>query len=364
MATTINYDYDPRKQFLKQELTKVEGRPTQASLRTTYRDLKTNLRRIYSPNGCGTRGLLRLFYDLATYNALHPTLVATPFADPVHPGIAPIIPPNSNTANINRILQEYNSKLNQKIIQDNTDKAATEQLMAAVDPTYYQILEDPEDGYTDLTLNQLVTHLTTTYGEITTDDLNANEKRLEQQWSSSQPLEDLWTQAKQAQAFAKDHDPISEIRLVRSCTNNLESSGVFDHALRKWRAKATADQTWANLQSHFNEANTERLRDLTSGQYSANKVKVEHQDTNACQPCYQGATPMFYCWSHGLGFKPDHTSKTCQARQKGHQTTATFYNMMGGCNRIWRVRDERPVWKPNHILKKEAENKENAAPGG
>ena len=132
MATNINYDFDPRRQFLKQELTKVEGRPTQASLNATYKDLKTNLRRIYSPNGCGTRGLLRLFYDLTTYNAI-PALAQSQFADPTHPGAAPNIPNNASAAHINRILQEYSSDLNQFIIQ--ADKAATEQLMSAVDQT-------------------------------------------------------------------------------------------------------------------------------------------------------------------------------------------------------------------------------------
>jgi len=43
---------------------------------------------------------------------------------------------------------------------------------------------------------------------------------------------------------------------------------------------------------------------------------------------------MIYCWTHGLGFNPMHTSATCDKPANGHCITATATSMQGGKNII------------------------------
>lgn len=373
MATNIQYDFDPTPQFVHKELTKVEGRPNHMKLKEVYKQTKSNLRKVHSPAGCGTKGHLRLFYPLATYNAL-PALAATPWVDPVNPGARANIPPAAGTAQINRILTDYTTQMNQFIIQENTDKAALQLLMDAIEPTYYQVLEDPDEGYADIRLRDLVQHLNTTYGEVTPDDLTANEANLDKQWTPSQPLEDLWKQCTDCQAFAADHDPITNNRLIRAATDNLEKSGVFDNALRKWRERPRADHTWPNLITHMTAANKERLRKKTTGEFAATVKKtpttIDPHSTESLLAALLAVNqnhpllnkenmppPMYYCWSHGLGYNPEHTGYTCTETEPGHKKEATQYNMMGGCNRIHRLEGEVPVWKYKYKPRKQNKNK-------
>ena len=60
----------------------------------------------------------------------------------------------------------------------------------------------------------------------------------------------------------------------------------------------------------------------------------------------QSMTCTHYCWTHGLGRDPNHTSQTCTRQAHGHCTNATLDNMMGGNASIRRARGERAVYRP------------------
>lgn len=55
---------------------------------------------------------------------------------------------------------------------------------------------------------------------------------------------------------------------------------------------------------------------------------------------------MGFCWTHGLGFDPNHKSCTCNRPAPGHQVEATLQNMMGGNPRIRRKPGDRQVYVP------------------
>ena len=149
---------DMKQHFTNQELTKIQGRPTRTSLSTLWKELKANLRKIYSTNGCGTRGHLRLFYGLTAYNAL-PTMTANKWVDPVHSGATPVIPIGANQTTVNRILQEYKSNLLMFNTQETAIHICTQMVMNAVEVTYYQALEDPDEGYAEVNLINIMDHL-------------------------------------------------------------------------------------------------------------------------------------------------------------------------------------------------------------
>jgi len=135
-----------------------------------------------------------------------------------------------------------------------------------------------------------------------------------------------------------------------------------------WHIKPVANQTLVEFRDHFTNKNKEPLRKLTTSQlgfHTANAATsgtqlsladtmTEHsanaaismqrsppQTTIPCTP--RTPTPhvitddgvnMFYCWTHGLGFNPTHTSATCDKPASGHCLTATATSMQGGKNII------------------------------
>ena len=200
----------------------------------------------------------------------------------------------------------------------------------------------------------MLNHLDATYGIVTADDLVDNIARLEAQWSPIQPLENLWSQIIQAQLYAAAHDPISEQTAVRAAITNLTNSGVFTDALKDWRKRPAAQQTWVNVVIDFNLADTERLRVLTSAQAGyqqhANLAKQPDIDDNKENNTRAASITMAYCWSHGLGRNLKHTSKTCTAPEPGHCKEATVENMLGGMNLIRRKNGERQVFVAGEVV--------------
>ena len=71
--------------------------------------------------------------------------------------------------------------------------------------------------------------------------------------------------------------------------------------------------------------------------------------TNAGTPVTQDQFANWgYCWTHGFGKDPTHTSATCTRRAENHDTTATIHNMKGGNATIRRQRGDRQIYcNPN-----------------
>ena len=173
---------------------------------------------------------------------------------------------------------------------------------------------------------------------------------MEKPWSPTQPLCELWEQLQTAQEIAEDaEDPISERQAMASALRNLEKAGVLEDAIRDWHKKPTADWNINNFENHFDRADKERRQKATIGSegYSANKAEAEKENKAEPKPNERytdkySPTGWHFCWSHGLGTNPKHTSATCTSCLEGHQKAATFENMMGGCVQIQRISNDKP----------------------
>jgi hypothetical protein len=233
------------------------------------------------------------------------------------------------------------------------DGAIKAQIIQAVPE--YTIAGQKDDliGFGAVTAQELLTHLVTTYGGITEDDMADNIEAAQEPWDQDTTMESMIARINECAAFASaGEDEFSDAQKIRFFLKALEKSGVMDEALKDWRKKATGDRTWANLPAFFISANKERLR--------ANKITASRiQQANAVNETKEAATtktskkitkldsaPKHYCWTHGLGRNPNHTSATCTAPAEGHVQDATVENMQGGNDRIQRSRGEKQVFKP------------------
>jgi hypothetical protein len=330
-----------------------DEKPNNASLKLLHKELNANAMSISSLRGSGQHGHLALTVPAATY--LH--LATAAFINPTHPGQAPVHVANATGNQITETNRQFNSDLKEFQIFTSVEASLRKQLIAAVPTTFIDELSDDVLGYANTTTLALLTHLDTTYGTITSDDLDKNLADLHRAWSTEQPIEDLWKQLRACIVFAHAIDPISEATAVRAATQNLEKTGVFTVAIKDWRKLTPNQHTIAQLKTHFNQADKERHRNLTSRDagFAGAATRPATQPNSEPNPnplpnlCPLPASPLsrfHYCWSHGLGPNVRHTSQTCRAQAPGHRPTATVNNMLGGCNLIHRRRGEEPLYQP------------------
>lgn len=336
----------------------LEDKPTFANLKVIHQQLNANAMAIPSSRGGGVHGHLALVIPTAQFDAIPATI---PWQEPVHPGAAPAHAAAATSAQITETNRAYKANLDEFLLYVATSTALKKLLLAAVPDTFVELLKDDALGYANVTTLQLLNHLDTTYGTVTPDDLAANLATMDALWSPTQPIEDLWNQIRACQRYAAPHDPISDATTVRSAIANLNASGVFTDALKDWRKKPVADQTWANLLLHFNKEDRERRRQLTASDAGyANAAKQSMPSAPTTKTPSSGATMiagMKYCWTHGLNVS--HDSRACSNPQTGHCHTATADNMQGGNCMIKRRPGERGLWK--RPPKANAENVPGAA---
>ncbi|CAB9516291.1 expressed unknown protein [Seminavis robusta] len=330
--------------FAKATLTAIppDEKPTYNSLKTIHQELNDNAMAINSTLGGGHYGHLGLVLPPIKYNDLPNTI---PWVNPLHPGEAPVhgvAPTGPQITETNRVYAANETKF---LIYRATETALKKQLIEAVPDTFIKTLKHDMYGYAQVTVLSMLNHLDRTYGTVGPQDLSDNMKRMTAEWSPTQPIEDLYNQVKDAQKFAADHDPITDKHAVRAAIDNLENSGVFTNALREWRQKEMEEQEFTHMERHFNAADKERRRILTTKEMGFANKAIEKNNTNATPSVNVGGTPMYYCWSHGLSTNEKHTSATCSKKQPGHRADANGDNMHGGCCIIRRRAGEKAVYR-------------------
>ncbi|CAB9516435.1 expressed unknown protein [Seminavis robusta] len=343
MKTLRPYWHDPTQIFIHTTLSPITGRPDYTSLKRLEKENKDNARRVFSSRG--DEGHLRLCYTLKDYNA-RANIAGNIWIDPVNPGPRPNIPIDATEAQVCLAVVNHHYEFH---LYHSTENALLKKAMEAVEEVYYKALEDPDLGYYQIKYIDFIQHLRETYGELDDDDLSNNIKRMNAPWTPTQPIQQLFNQIKNAQAFARDHDIISEKTAVRSAMTNLENSGAFPRDMKEWRLKPEADHTWNNFKIHFTAANKERLRTITTKEAGfhdqANKANQPQKDNPYIVRDSNGKEIMAYCFSHGLQWDLTHTSMTCRNRHKDHNEEATVSNMCGGLNRIKRQPGEVAIFK-------------------
>jgi hypothetical protein len=119
-----------------------------------------------------------------------------------------------------------------------------QQILLAVQPLYYQDLQNNEFGYADVTIPALLAHLTTTYGQLTLADLESNRTKLTEQWNPDEPLENLWKRIRIIRSVAvAGGSAITDGSTIELTLEALQKAGVYDHAVTTWYDKDNIDHT-------------------------------------------------------------------------------------------------------------------------
>ena len=334
--------------FPHAELTKIKGKPSAATIKQLKKELYANARSVHSDRGGGVNGYLGTVMPAASYFIR----AGTPFIDPIHPGGTQA--PHLAGATGNQIIETnriYDKAKTEYSTFSLVKESLRQQVLNAVNPLYYQALEDDDFGYADVTIPQIMLHLQTTYGTVNATDLVNNRNSMADAWTPDEPFENLWKRIRIIQQIAiAGTEPISNEATIELTLTALRKAGVYDHAIITWEDKEAIDQTWTNFELHFIKQEKLRQKKLTAaaaGYHGANKATIippddqpppEHiaaaaqghnKDTQQCD-----GTELFYCWSHGLGINPEHTSKTCTNTLPNHVHASTLMHRKGGSTLI------------------------------
>jgi hypothetical protein len=230
---------------------------------------------------------------------------------------------------ITEVNRAHLSNLTQYNAYREIENGLKDMIIAAVPKTFIQVLENQLFGFSQVSALQILTHLDTTYGRVTNQDLAHNLEQMNKQWDPSAPLEDLWTQIQVARNYAATTSEITDTNALLSAEKNLLNSGVFTTAFDQWRIKPAADQTYDNLMIHFNNADINRLhaKTVTQAGYTATHTGDDKENAPGTIKGWH------YCWSHGVN--QTHMGKACRNPKEGHINNATIANLQGGCNLIF-----------------------------
>jgi hypothetical protein len=338
--------------FPHPELTPITGKPTAATIKQLKKQVYANARSVYSDLGGGLNGHLGVVMATAPY-VLRAGQV---FVAPIHPGPQAQHAANATQAQIIAADRAYDRNKTEFAKYNTVRESLKQQILTAVSPIYYQDLEDDDFGYADVTVPTILTHLTTTYGQLTAADLENNRSKLTEQWNPDEPIEDLWKRIRVIRSVATaGGTAITDGATIELTLDALQKAGVYDHAITTWYDKDTDDHTWPNFILHFNKHEKERHRKMTAraaGFHGANNAQAPVTDDEADQQVNNATTQptsfqsnnitLYYCWTHGLSRNADHTSSTCANKADHHHDNATVDNRMGGVNKISFGRSGKP----------------------
>jgi hypothetical protein len=256
------------------------------------------------------------------------------------------------------------------ILYHNADTALRNLLIAVVPPIFLADQRDPMTGFGNKTVLQLLTYLHTTFGSISEKDLELNTARMQLQWKPPTAIKAFFLQLENGVSFTTlGHDAPTKPTVLQWAYNNIEKTGRFDIACRKWRQMDSSTRNWMAFKRHFKATDKDLRRMDTTGTagYHGSAHSVQTTSTlltttqvalvaseqalaralaqaslssgstgtsaaniSAITPATYGARPRGYCWTHGHTTNSNHTSATCNHRGDGHQATTTTSHPVGG----------------------------------
>ena len=355
----------PALVFPKEVLTPLKGKPDATSLQILQQEIYQNARAVPSFLGGGQLGHLGLVMPAAEY-LLRPAAQA--FILPVPPGLMAAQPQGATASQLFEVRRLHDHDSLVFATYQSVRNALTNQILAAVEPTYLLALCDADFGFSDVLPSTMLTHLKTTYGQLTGLEIERNRARLSAAWDPASPIESLWgriTEIRRIAAVAGQ--PIDDRAVIALVLPMFERTGLFLHAINFWNSLEANEQTYAFFVTHFTRANKLRVTNLTAGDLNYADANIattapsalaavtppRNNDTGSTTRmttpvgAIAESTQMYYCWSHGLSTQSRHTSASCRQPKPGHKKEATIFKRFGGCNTFRTKEDQVTRDTPN-----------------
>ena len=192
--------------------------PTFETIQPALVQLNANTTSILTTGDDGTLGHLVLTIGRTAYQALRLGNVDHP--PPAAPPAAPNFPQNSTRTQISEACRDFDDTVREFKLYHTVDTVLKQQILDSIDDKYVNIHKNCNTGYARVTTRTLIEHLLHTYGQIRPDDLINNEERMKCKWDAATPIEIMFSQIDDGQAYATSGDiPYMDAQIVRMAYN-------------------------------------------------------------------------------------------------------------------------------------------------
>jgi hypothetical protein len=194
-------------------MTRILDKPSHNHLKQLKRKLTANLMAVSCPWG-HNKGHLGLLQDPVLYLQRNSAAFTIPAAAPP---AYPIIVASATTAECKEQRANNISACKAWSTYMIVHTITRDQFAASINDVYYATLNDPTEGLNAVTLRRLVTHIRTTYAQISQPDLNNNITNSNQRINPNLPLVIYTFKQEKCKMFVQDAGmPISKEMMVRT----------------------------------------------------------------------------------------------------------------------------------------------------
>lgn len=179
---------------------RIHGKPTYSTLKTLKKQLKANATAVVSDLGGGQHGQLGLVLPAADYALIS----NVPYVRPVHPGLL-VIPNGTAHHEAVRLQDEHHENIRLFCETNQVEKALLiKQIVASVDREFLEELCDKNTNTINMTVPEILDHLSTHYGLVDSKVLNQEDSKLKNyMWNiNDPPIQTLQTLLQQLQLVA------------------------------------------------------------------------------------------------------------------------------------------------------------------
>jgi hypothetical protein len=263
--------------FLHPILPTVQGHPDYQTMHVIRKLLQANSRAIDTYLDGGTLGHLGLMVSYVSYAVIAPETEAGPtlWVSPTAPGRAPANT-DGTAAKISTAPHIWEEEVQTYRTYTSVQQSLKKQIINAFEPMYLDVLNDDMVGFANISAQDMLDHLFTTYGNITTVDLENNFEHMRQAWDPQQPVESLFKQIQDCADYSEAGGVlIGHPQQINVGYTKIFATGHFMSACFRWNEKPLADKTWAHFKAHFSTAHRQHKQmqgesAATDGYHSAN----------------------------------------------------------------------------------------------
>jgi hypothetical protein len=171
-------------QAFTEPITKIINRPRHATIKIFLRELKINARSVRCNTGGGKHGYVWMLVDDTTWLA-RSGITALPTI-PTDPSTCTA---NGTAAERDAARWEWEEKKYAWQYYVNMEVAFQKLIKTNIHSDYLDELADPDEGLVDVTPLEMLTHIIKQYGQITEEEIEANESQLHEPFDISQSFE-------------------------------------------------------------------------------------------------------------------------------------------------------------------------------
>jgi hypothetical protein len=256
---------------------KFQGEPDYQTIHAIRESLQANSRAIDTHLGGGTLGHLGLIVSDASYAMIAPVTDAGPtlWISPQAPRRAPANM-DGTAAHISAARLVWEEDVQTYRTYTSVQQALKKQIISVFEPMYLEVLNDNMVGFANISARDMLDHLFSIYGNITTVDLEIDFEHMRRAWDPQQPVESLFNQIQDCADYYEEGGVlIVHPQQINVGYANIFATGHFMSACRRWNEKPLTEKTRAQFKSHFAAAHRQHKQmrgesAATAGYHSTN----------------------------------------------------------------------------------------------